>query len=116
MRQDNEQFFLKNGIKGVFLAPLIIWFIYTILVVLKQPENQIPILFLKPINVIFGILFFIFIGYHINFEIIYLIRNCIKDMEIIKKLSIAICIINYTIILAVVLAILQLHFNSILLL
>ncbi len=116
MKQDNEQFFFKNGINGLLLVPLVLWFIYTMIMVLKQPENQIPILFLKPVNVIFGILFFVFIGYHINFEIIYLIRNFTKNIEIAKKLSIAIYIISFMTTLMVVLAILQLHFNSILLL
>lgn len=67
--------FLKTGVDGIVFIPLLIWLIFSLTQILKTEENGLLVLFFNPINVVFGILFFVFIMYHLYSEINYIIKN-----------------------------------------
>lgn len=109
--KDND-LWIKHIISGIFFLPLLLWFILSVIQILKDPINTLPIFFYSPVNVIFGILFSVTALYHGNFEIKYLIAENRQDDAkriIYMVLSDFVCIITG---LAVIMAILQLHFVS----
>lgn len=109
---NKEQSFLNTGIKSQIFLPLLVWFIVSLLNILKT-ENNFFTLFFNPINVLFGILFFVFIIYHLHCEIIYLININVKKNKYKQIIKNCVNITTYTMIFFVILSILKLHFNSI---
>lgn len=112
---DNEKYFLDTGISNLAFPPLLLWLILSLVKIIKNKENFLT-LFFNPLNVIFGILFFILIIYHLHYEIYYLINVYIQNNKYKKILKNIIIVITYPIIFFVVLSILKIHFNSILVL
>lgn len=102
--------FLKTGVGGLVFIPLLIWLIFSLVQISKTEENGLVILFFNPINVVFGILFFIFIIYHLYSEINYIIRN---NKYYISAKNI-ILIINILMILLFIISIVKINISSML--
>ena len=112
---DNEKYFLDSGVKGRILLPLLLWLIISTFNVLKNDGGFLS-LFFNPLNVVFGVLFFVFVIYHLHCEILYLINVYLSKKKYREYYKYIINIITYFVIFCVVLGILKIHFNSILVL
>ena len=112
---DDEKYFLNGGVKSIIFLPLLIWFI-TSLSNLITTHNSFLTLFFNPVNVVFGILFFIFIIYHLHVEVLYLIDVYVKAKKYNKNLKGIVVTVTYVVIFFVFLSVLKIHFNSILVL
>lgn len=102
--------FLKTGVGGIVFVPLLIWLIFSLLQISKTEENGLITLFFNPINVVFGILFFIFIVYHLYSEITYII----KDDPYYITAKTLILLINILMISLFIISIIKINISSIL--
>jgi succinate dehydrogenase / fumarate reductase membrane anchor subunit len=55
---------LMQRISAVALIPLVIWLVLSVMQIIKDPINFMPIFFAYPINAFMGILFAVFSLYH----------------------------------------------------
>ena len=114
-KTDNEKYFFNSGVRWHMLLPLLIWLIISLFNILKHNSDFLS-LFFNPINVVFGILFFVFVIYHLHCEILYLINVYLSNKKYKEHYKYIINIITYFVTFFVVLCILKIHINSILVL
>ena len=55
---------LMQRISAVALIPLVIWLVLSMMQIIQNPVNYVPIFFAYPLNAFMGILFVIFSLYH----------------------------------------------------
>ena len=105
--------FLNEGISGIILLPLLIWFLISCIGIFKDPIGNLPVFFYKPVNAILGIMFSIFITLYVISEIKCNINIIIKNKNI--KILLVSLLENFVIltIIALILSILQLHLSGI---
>ena len=108
--------FINTGVKSFIFIPLLIWLIVSLVKITKTEENGLIILFFNPINVIFGILFFIFIVYHLFSEIAYIIKKeyAKSDYDFYRTAVFLIFLINVLLIVLFIVSILKINSSSIL--
>ncbi|MES2677885.1 MAG: succinate dehydrogenase, hydrophobic membrane anchor protein [Pseudomonadota bacterium] len=100
---------LMQRISALALIPLIIWLVLSVMQIIANPVNLMPIFFAYPFNAFMGILFVIFSLYHGSLGMKEVIEDYVPSK--IKK-HFYIILINFLSILtatAVVVAILRLH-------
>ena len=102
--------FLRTGVGSLVFVPLLVWLIFSLVQISKAEENGLVVLFFNPINVVFGILFFIFIIYHLYSEINYIIR----DNKYYISTKNIILIINILMILLFIISIVKINISSML--
>jgi len=111
--EKKEILLARHGISGLLLLPLLLWFLFSFIVIMKNPFEYLPIFFFSPINAICGIFFAVIALYHLNFDIKYMIFNTVKN-ENWKNISMLLSDFASAITaVSVVLSILQLHFRGI---
>ena len=108
--------FINTGIKSFIFIPLLIWLIISLVKITKTEENGLIILFFNPINVIFGILFFVFIMYHLFSEISYIIKKeyAKSDYSFYKTVIFLMLLLNILLVILFVVSILKINASSML--
>jgi len=100
---------LTQRISAVALIPLVIWLVLSVIQILQDPINLMPIFFAYPFSAFMGILFIVFSLYHGSLGM----KEIIEDYVVCKiKKHFYIMLIHFLSIVsgtAVVLAIIRLH-------
>jgi len=112
-KERKEILLARHGISGLILLPLLVWFLFSFVSIMKDPFEYLPIFFFSPVNAICGLFFVTVAIYHLNFDIKYTIFNTIKSenwKNILMLLSDFASVVTAT---SVALSILQLHFRGI---
>jgi succinate dehydrogenase / fumarate reductase membrane anchor subunit len=100
---------LMQRISAIALIPLIIWLVLSVMQIIADPINMMPIFFAYPLNAFMGILFITFSLYHGSLGMKEIIEDYVPSKT---KKHFYIILINFLSILtgtAVVVAILRLH-------
>jgi succinate dehydrogenase / fumarate reductase membrane anchor subunit len=100
---------LMHRISAVALIPLVIWLVLSVIQIIEDPINYMPIFFAYPLNAFMGILFVIFSLYHGSLGMKEVIEDYVSNK--VKK-HFYIMLVHFLSIVtgtAVVVAILRLH-------
>lgn len=102
-----------HGITGLALVPLLLWFLVSLMTIIQDPFNSLPVFFYSPVNVVFGVLFTCIVMHHLDFDVKYLINFSIKNEKISTVLCLFFDAFSIVTTMTMVLSILQLHFVGI---
>lgn len=100
---------LMQRISAIALIPLVIWLVLSVMQIIQDPINFMPIFFAYPLNAFMGILFVVFSLYHGSLGMKEIIEDYVQSK--IKKHFYAM-LVHFTSIVtgtAVIVAILRLH-------
>jgi succinate dehydrogenase / fumarate reductase membrane anchor subunit len=100
---------LMQRISAIALIPLVIWLVLSVIQIIQDPTNFMPIFFARPLNTFMGILFVVFSLYHGGLGMKEVIEDYVPSKA---KKHFYIILIHFTSIVtgtAVVVAILKLH-------
>lgn len=91
---------MRQRITAVFMVPLLIWFIVTVVLMLKKPITELPWFLTSPLTIIGAVLFIINALYHGMLGI----QMVIEDYVSCKKLKMASLILLYGVTMTTIVA------------
>ncbi len=92
--------FIHQRVTAIFMVPLLIWFVVTIILFVRQDETSLPWFMTSPATVIGAILFILIAFYHASLGL----RMIIEDYVHCHALKIAALLLMYATIITTVVA------------